>query len=96
MSNPNNVSQNIRHDLEFIDGHALNIPTLKVLHADGEIYPGAAEPDMDQDTALHLYRTMRFIRALDERMQAAQRQGRVSFYMQCLGKKLQSQQVLQH
>ncbi|PAJ75394.1 3-methyl-2-oxobutanoate dehydrogenase [Pseudoalteromonas sp. NBT06-2] len=85
MSNPNNVSQNIRHDLEFIDGHALNIPTLKVLHADGEIYPGAAEPDMDQDTALHLYRTMRFIRALDERMQAAQRQGRVSFYMQCLG-----------
>jgi len=28
---------------------------------------------------------MRFIRLLDERMQGAQRQGRVSFYMQCLG-----------
>ena len=85
MSNPNNVSLNISHDLEFIDGHALNIPTLSILNEDGDIHHGATAPDIDESTALRLYETMRFIRALDERMQAAQRQGRVSFYMQCLG-----------
>ncbi|MGO2128403.1 MAG: thiamine pyrophosphate-dependent dehydrogenase E1 component subunit alpha [Pseudoalteromonas prydzensis] len=85
MSNPNNVSLNISHDLEFIDGHALNIPTLSILNEDGDIHDGATAPDIDESTALRLYETMRFIRALDERMQAAQRQGRVSFYMQCLG-----------
>ncbi|MFY8328062.1 thiamine pyrophosphate-dependent dehydrogenase E1 component subunit alpha [Pseudoalteromonas sp. ZZD1] len=85
MSNPNNVSQNISHELAFIDGHALNIPTLSILTEDGDIHSGACAPDIDKDTAIHLYETMRFIRALDERMQAAQRQGRVSFYMQCLG-----------
>lgn len=85
MSNPNNVSLNISHDLAFIDGHALNIPTLSILNEDGDIQDGATAPDIDESTALRLYETMRFIRALDERMQAAQRQGRVSFYMQCLG-----------
>ena len=85
MTNPNNVSLNIHHELSFIDGHALNIPTLKILSETGDVYPGATVPNISQDTALRLYRTMRFIRMLDERMQAAQRQGRISFYMQCLG-----------
>ena len=81
MSNPNNVSQNISHELAFIDGHALNIPTLSILNEDGDILSGATAPDITKETAIRLYETMRFIRALDERMQAAQRQGRVSFYM---------------
>ena len=85
MSNPNNVSLNINHELSFIDGHALTIPTLSILNEEGDIYEGATAPDIDKATAIRLYETMRFIRALDERMQAAQRQGRVSFYMQCLG-----------
>ena len=85
MINPNNISLNISHELEFIDGHALNIPTLKILGDNGEILDGATAPDLDKETALKIYSTMRFIRLLDERMQAAQRQGRVSFYMQCLG-----------
>ncbi|TMP06227.1 3-methyl-2-oxobutanoate dehydrogenase [Pseudoalteromonas sp. S3178] len=85
MSNPNNVSLNINHDLEFIDGNALNIPTLSILTEDGDIHPSATAPDISKHTALKLYETMRFIRLLDERMQGAQRQGRVSFYMQCLG-----------
>ncbi|TMP35937.1 thiamine pyrophosphate-dependent dehydrogenase E1 component subunit alpha [Pseudoalteromonas rubra] len=85
MTNPNNISLNISHALEFIDGHALNIPTLKILSEDGEILDGATAPELDKDTALRIYSTMRFIRLLDERMQAAQRQGRISFYMQCLG-----------
>ena len=85
MSNPNNVSLNINHKLEFIDGHALNIPTLSILTEDGDIHPSAPAPDISKQTAIKLYETMRFIRLLDERMQGAQRQGRVSFYMQCLG-----------
>ncbi|MBE0368276.1 thiamine pyrophosphate-dependent dehydrogenase E1 component subunit alpha [Pseudoalteromonas sp. MMG013] len=85
MTNPNNISLNISHALKFIDSHALNIPTLTILGENGEILEGATAPDIDQETALNLYSTMRFIRLLDERMQAAQRQGRVSFYMQCLG-----------
>ncbi|QPB83223.1 thiamine pyrophosphate-dependent dehydrogenase E1 component subunit alpha [Pseudoalteromonas rubra] len=85
MTNPNNISLNISHALEFIDGHALNIPTLKILSEDGDILDGATAPDLDKETALRIYSTMRFIRLLDERMQAAQRQGRISFYMQCLG-----------
>ncbi|MBE0418761.1 thiamine pyrophosphate-dependent dehydrogenase E1 component subunit alpha [Pseudoalteromonas nigrifaciens] len=85
MSNPNNVSLNINHKLEFIDGNALTIPTLSILTEDGEIHPGATAPDISKHTAIKLYETMRFIRLLDERMQGAQRQGRISFYMQCLG-----------
>ncbi|WMS93236.1 thiamine pyrophosphate-dependent dehydrogenase E1 component subunit alpha [Pseudoalteromonas sp. HL-AS2] len=85
MSNPNNVSLNINHKLEFIDGNALTIPTLSILTEDGEIHPGATTPDISKHTAIKLYETMRFIRLLDERMQGAQRQGRISFYMQCLG-----------
>lgn len=85
MSNPNNVSLNINYELEFIDGHALNIPTLSILTEDGDIHPSAPAPDISKQTAIKLYETMRFIRLLDERMQGAQRQGRVSFYMQCLG-----------
>ncbi|MCF6440695.1 thiamine pyrophosphate-dependent dehydrogenase E1 component subunit alpha [Pseudoalteromonas luteoviolacea] len=85
MTNPNNISLNISHALEFIDGHALNIPTLKILSEQGEILDGATSPELDKETALKIYSTMRFIRLLDERMQAAQRQGRISFYMQCLG-----------
>ncbi|MCF6436970.1 MULTISPECIES: thiamine pyrophosphate-dependent dehydrogenase E1 component subunit alpha [Pseudoalteromonas] len=85
MTNPNNISLNISHELKFIDSHALDIPTLSILGDDGEVLPGATAPDIDKETAQRLYSTMRFIRLLDERMQAAQRQGRVSFYMQCLG-----------
>ena len=85
MTNPQNVSLNVCQDLEFIDPSALDIPTARLLDENGHLEKGATEPNLDKDTALKIYKTMRFIRALDERMQAAQRQGRVSFYMQCLG-----------
>lgn len=54
MSNPNNVSLNINHDLEFIDGNALNIPTLSILTEDGDIHPSATAPDISKHTALKL------------------------------------------
>ncbi|TMP24672.1 3-methyl-2-oxobutanoate dehydrogenase, partial [Pseudoalteromonas rubra] len=52
MSNPNNVSLNINHELEFIDGHALNIPTLSILTEDGDIHPSAPAPDISKHTAI--------------------------------------------
>lgn len=85
MNNPNNVSLNTTHELSFVDPHALTIPTLSILDEQGNLVDGATDPKLDKETALKIYKTMRFIRALDERMQAAQRQGRISFYMQCLG-----------
>nr|WP_229359762.1 thiamine pyrophosphate-dependent dehydrogenase E1 component subunit alpha [Ferrimonas aestuarii] len=66
-------------------GHALKIPVLKILQADGTLYPGASLPSIDKELALKIYDTLAFIRVLDERMLAAQRQGRISFYMTCIG-----------
>lgn len=85
MTNPNNATISTVHQAEFTSGHALSIPTLQILQDDGTLYPGATAPELDRDTALKMYHTMTFIRVLDERMLAAQRQGRISFYMQCLG-----------
>lgn len=85
MTNPNNATMSTVHQAEFISGHALSIPTLRVLKEDGSLYEGAVAPELTQAQALKMYDTMQFIRVLDERMLAAQRQGRISFYMQCLG-----------
>lgn len=85
MTNPNNATISTVHQAEFTSGHALSIPTLQILQEDGSLYPGAVAPELDRATALKMYHTMTFIRVLDERMLAAQRQGRISFYMQCLG-----------
>ncbi|NVK42802.1 MAG: thiamine pyrophosphate-dependent dehydrogenase E1 component subunit alpha [Oceanospirillaceae bacterium] len=70
---------------EFISGNALQIATYQVLQQDGSIIPGAVVPELDQAEAGKIYRAMVFTRVLDERMLAAQRQGRVSFYLQSTG-----------
>ncbi|RUO79669.1 thiamine pyrophosphate-dependent dehydrogenase E1 component subunit alpha [Pseudidiomarina taiwanensis] len=75
---------------EFIDGSALTIPMLQILAEDGSIRKGAKVPDIDQDLALKMFDTMQFIRILDERMIAAQRQGRISFYLSSLGEEAAS------
>jgi len=79
------ATENAVHTLEFIRGNELAIPTYRVLKQDGTLYQGAVLPDLEQDQALRIYRAMVRTRALDERMLAAQRQGRVSFYMQSTG-----------
>jgi len=85
MTNPNNATITTVHRAAFTAGDALKIPTLRILKDDGNLYDGAELPTLDQATALKMYDTMVFTRVLDERMLAAQRQGRISFYMQCLG-----------
>ncbi|WP_394174584.1 thiamine pyrophosphate-dependent dehydrogenase E1 component subunit alpha [Thalassotalea litorea] len=78
------------HSADFIDGHSIDIPILKILKQDGSVYKGADLPDINQDLATKIYQTLAFHRVLDERMIAAQRQGRVSFYMAALGEEAAS------
>ncbi len=73
------------HKPTFIDGHSVDIPILKILQQDGSVYDGADLPEIDQALAIKIYKTLAFHRVLDERMVAAQRQGRISFYMAALG-----------
>lgn len=81
MSDTRQTEAHVVHQVQFLDGKDVTIPTLKVLSQEGELYPGSAAPDLSKETALHIYHTFLFIRALDERMLASQRQGRISFYM---------------
>ena len=73
------------HTPEFLTGDELQIPTFQLLQQNGSLFPGAEAPRLDQDKARRIYRAMLGTRVLDERMLAAQRQGRLSFYMQCTG-----------
>ena len=73
------------HTPTFTDGAEFHIPTFQLLKQDGTLYKGAKAPALKKATALRIYQTMVFTRVLDERMLAAQRQGRLSFYMQCIG-----------
>lgn len=78
------------HQPAFIDGHSVEIPILKVLQQDGTVYEGAELPEIDQESATKIYKTLAFHRVLDERMVASQRQGRLSFYMTALGEEAAS------
>jgi len=69
----------------FTDGAEHRIPTFKLLKQDGSLYKGGKAPDIDKEKALRIYHAMVTTRVLDERMLGAQRQGRLSFYMQCTG-----------
>lgn len=69
----------------FTDGSEYRIPTFKLLKQDGSLYKGGKAPDISKEKALRIYHTMVTTRVLDERMLAAQRQGRLSFYMQSTG-----------
>ncbi|WMC09660.1 thiamine pyrophosphate-dependent dehydrogenase E1 component subunit alpha [Oceanimonas pelagia] len=90
MTNPNNATITLVHRARFVDGHGLTIPTFRLLKDDGQLYADAAEPVLDRQQALAMYRSMVATRLLDERMLAAQRQGRISFYLQSLGEEAQA------
>lgn len=75
----------VMHTPTFTDGDEFRLPTFKLLQQDGTLHEGAEAPTLEKGQALRIYRAMAFTRVLDERMMAAQRQGRLSFYMQCTG-----------
>ena len=85
MSKPDLATIQAVPDPLFIHEDALKISTFQVLDETGNVIQGIHEPHLEKDVALRIYHTMQFVRVLDERMVAAQRQGRISFYMQCLG-----------
>ncbi|WP_110641980.1 thiamine pyrophosphate-dependent dehydrogenase E1 component subunit alpha [Salinicola sp. CPA57] len=73
------------HKPVFANGDDIQIPVFTLLKPDGTVYAGAGPISLDKPTARRIYRAMLYTRVLDERMLAAQRQGRLSFYMQCTG-----------
>lgn len=46
---------------------------------------GSWDPHLDKTTLLHMLRKMALLRAFDDRMFRAQRQGKTSFYIKCTG-----------
>ncbi|AWL11872.1 3-methyl-2-oxobutanoate dehydrogenase (2-methylpropanoyl-transferring) [Saliniradius amylolyticus] len=78
------------HKVSIIEKGTVDIPMLQLLNADGTLVKGAKKPDVDDDTLVKIYKTMRYIRILDERMIAAQRQGRISFYLASTGEEAAS------
>ena len=77
-------------DVTVIENGIVDIPMLQLLNEEGQVREGATLPDLDKDVALRIYETMTFIRVLDERMVAAQRQGRISFYLASTGEEAAS------
>ena len=73
------------HQVNVIENGLVDIPMLQVLQADGTLHPQAELPEISQQDSLKILETMQYIRVLDERMVAAQRQGRISFYLACTG-----------
>ena len=72
------------HDVHVIKNGLIDIPMLQLLVAQGNLL--SQELNLwDEQTALRIFKSMHYIRILDERMVSAQRQGRISFYLACTG-----------
>jgi 2-oxoisovalerate dehydrogenase E1 component alpha subunit len=64
--------------------HDLSYTLVRVLDDEGHAV-GPWDPRLDPDTLRTMLRDMALVRAFDERMFRAQRQGKTSFYMKCTG-----------
>jgi hypothetical protein len=61
-------------------------PVFRLLQATGHLAEGVPEPkDLNEELSVKMYSSMVQIQVLDEIMNLAQRQGRISFYMQAAG-----------
>lgn len=88
MTNPvNQRKEKIEYQsqMQIVPEHAVEISTFQLLQADGTPHKDAELPELDKEKALKMFHSMQFTRLLDERMIAAQRQGRISFYLSSLG-----------
>ncbi|ORX37843.1 Thiamin diphosphate-binding protein [Kockovaella imperatae] len=72
-------------DLSFFNAVAKTIPTYRVLDEEGHVVKGGHQPQISKEQALHIYRIMTLVPAVDTIMYQSQRQGRISFYMQGAG-----------
>lgn len=73
------------HQIKVIENGLIDIPMLQVLKTDGNEHLPTESPNITEQESQKILRTMQYVRLLDERMVAAQRQGRISFYLACTG-----------
>nr|WP_203565430.1 thiamine pyrophosphate-dependent dehydrogenase E1 component subunit alpha [Alteromonas profundi] len=71
--------------VNIIENGIIDIPMLQILDENGALVDEATIPEISKEVALKIYDTMEYIRVLDDRMIAAQRQGRISFYLASTG-----------
>ncbi|BEJ12227.1 hypothetical protein CspHIS471_0206870 [Cutaneotrichosporon sp. HIS471] len=72
-------------DQGFFNAVANTIPTYRVLDEEGRPVKDAVLPELTKEEALRIYRTMILVPVVDNILYQSQRQGRISFYMQCAG-----------
>lgn len=86
MNDRNHLSNvNTTDSVNIIENGIVDIPMLQILSEDSKLIEGAQTPELEEQEAVKILETMEYIRLLDERMIAAQRQGRISFYLACTG-----------
>ena len=54
----------------------------RVLDDDGVVVDGATDPELGEDLCVKIYKNMVLLNNMDKVFYEAQRQGRISFYMQ--------------
>ncbi|MBT0587137.1 thiamine pyrophosphate-dependent dehydrogenase E1 component subunit alpha [Alteromonas oceanisediminis] len=86
MNDRNHLSNvHVTHSVNVIENGIVDIPMLQILDNEGALIADANAPEIDKEKTQKILYTMEYIRLLDERMVAAQRQGRISFYLACTG-----------
>lgn len=75
----------LSHEFKIIDNGQSDIPMFSLIQEDGCLHAEVSNCELNKDAANKILETMHYIRILDERMVAAQRQGRISFYLACTG-----------
>ncbi|WVQ79282.1 hypothetical protein IAT38_001378 [Cryptococcus sp. DSM 104549] len=72
-------------EMGWFNAVAKTIPTYRVLDEEGSLVKDTQAPELTKQEALAMYRTMTLIPIVDNVLYQSQRQGRISFYMQCAG-----------
>lgn len=73
-------------DLKIVDPSLFEKwPMYSVLDRFGKLLPGALAPSIEKEKMLEMYTVMSRVQTLDDIFYNAQRQGRISFYMQSSG-----------
>ena len=86
VSNFPGASSAFVHQLKVNSTHELTPnPCFRVMGPDGIVIEGADMPDVSDDTAVSWYREMVQVSVMDNLLDMAQRQARVSFYMKSAG-----------
>lgn len=75
----------VSNTVTIISNGLLDIPMLQLLNPEGEETNPALACEIDASLAQRILFSMHYTRLLDERMIAAQRQGRISFYLASRG-----------